>query len=155
MRILIVEDDRTTAMILSHVANSNGFSEVEIVESGEEALEKVVHENYNLITLDILLPGASGLEILSVIRHLCPHTIIAIISGHLPDQVPPDVVECADVVMRKPIDIQKFKILLTNANSIRQKHDIEAFRQRVIYRMQNTVVGGKTADKNPLDAVRM
>ena len=123
MKLLIVEDEPSGAKILSHAAEVSGYTEVEIAESGEEALGRVVQGSFDLITLDILLPGISGLEIVSVMRHLCPHAIIAIISAHVPEEVPSEVLECADTVIRKPIDVKIFKALLSIADRVRQNLD--------------------------------
>ena len=91
---------------------------MDVALSAEEALTRVIRETYDLVTLDIKMPGASGLEILSLLRNLCPHAIIAIVSGHIPDELPSGTVECADVVIGKPVDLDTFRRLMDAAARI-------------------------------------
>ena len=118
MKILIVEDDRAAAHFFAEVAKTNGHQDTDIAESAEDALTMAIHAEYGLITLDVQLPGASGLEILSVIRNMSPHAIIAVISGHLPGDIPPDTNECADVVIKKPVSVETLSSLMNSAANI-------------------------------------
>jgi CheY-like chemotaxis protein len=68
-----------------------------------------------LITLDIRLRGASGLEILSPIRNMCPHAIIAIVSGHIPDDFTTEMAGCADLLLHKPVNLANFNKLMDGA----------------------------------------
>ena len=86
--------------------------------SGEEALGKVIQGTYDLITLDIRMAVASGLEILSPLRNICPHAVIAVISWHIAEQPSMDFVSYAVVVLRKPVDLGKFTKLLAGAERI-------------------------------------
>ncbi|MBT3604272.1 MAG: response regulator [Candidatus Latescibacteria bacterium] len=118
MRILIVEDDRAAAHLFAEIAHQKGFENVDLADSAESALELAVGAQYDLVTLDIQLPGASGLEVLSAIRNMCPHAIIAVISGHLPGDIDSEVAECADVMIAKPISNGALGTLLENAQLI-------------------------------------
>lgn len=118
MKILVVEDDRAAAHFFAEVAHQKGFENVDCADSAENALELAVDAQYDLVTLDVQLPGASGLEILSVIRNMCPHAIIAVISGHLPGDIDPEIAECADVMIAKPISVSELGALLENAHLI-------------------------------------
>lgn len=118
MKILIVEDDRIAAHFFAEVAKSQGFESIDIADSAEDALELAVETQYDLVTLDVRLPGASGLEVLSAIRNMCPHAVIAVISGHLPGSIDPDTAACADVMISKPISVETHRALLANAHQI-------------------------------------
>jgi DNA-binding response OmpR family regulator len=122
MKILIVEDDPTAAHFFTEAAQIRGHSDIDIAESAEEALAFLINNLYDLITLDIMLPGASGLEILSVIRNMCPQTIIAIISGHLPDDSDDiDIMAFADTVLPKPVSLDVLQILIDSSARIKQE----------------------------------
>ena len=123
MKILIVEDDRAAAHFFTEVAHQKGFDNVDMADSAEQALELAVNAQYDLVTLDVQLPGASGLEILSMIRNMCPHAIIAVISGHLPGDIDADVAECADVMIAKPISVGTLDTLMKNAQNIHTAMD--------------------------------
>ena len=118
MRILIVDDDPLVVDFFTQAANANGFSEIDTASSGEEALGRVIQGTYDLITLDIRMPGASGLEILSPLRNTCPHAVIAVISGHIPDEPFLDLAGCADLMLGKPVDLDAFNHLLAGAAQI-------------------------------------
>lgn len=65
--MLVVEDDRPTRMLLERIIHGRGH-EVVGCESAEMALEKLQEEFFPLITLDIQLPGMSGLELARLLR---------------------------------------------------------------------------------------
>ncbi|HRJ74044.1 MAG TPA: EAL domain-containing protein, partial [Terrimicrobiaceae bacterium] len=66
-RVLVVEDDRPTRMLLERIIHARGH-EVVGCESAEIALERLGKEFFPLITLDIQLPGMSGLELSRLLR---------------------------------------------------------------------------------------
>lgn len=112
MKILFVDDERPVTDYFTLSAKAQGFTDIEVAASGDEAVSCALHHQYDLITLDIEMPGLSGLEVLSVVRNMCPHAIIAIISGQIPPKVPGKVRELADVTIAKPIDQINFQQLL-------------------------------------------
>lgn len=118
MKILIVEDDHTATELMIKVAKLNGYEDVDTAGSAEDALALAINKSYDLITLDVQLPGASGLEVLSVIRNMCPHAIIAVISAHFPGDVPFDAAECADVMLDKPVPVKKLAQLMNSSARI-------------------------------------
>lgn len=67
IKILIVEDDRTTIKIISHILEQNNF-EVAFATDAEEGLKKVFKDKPDLILLDIMLPGMDGLQLLSKLQ---------------------------------------------------------------------------------------
>lgn len=123
MRVLIVDDEPTVLDFFSQAAHAKGIDEVDTASTGEEALAKVIGQTYDLITLDIRMPGASGLEILSPIRNMCPHAIIAVISGHIPDDFTNEMAGCADLLMHKPVNLLNFNKLMDGAMRIAETID--------------------------------
>lgn len=67
MKILLVEDERKVANLIKKGFEEEGLI-VDIADDGEIALQKVSVENYDLIILDIMLPGKDGIEVLKEIR---------------------------------------------------------------------------------------
>ena len=66
-RILIVEDEMTIAELEKDYLELSGF-QVEIETNGEEGLRKVLEEDYNMVILDLMLPGMDGFEVCRQIR---------------------------------------------------------------------------------------
>jgi DNA-binding response OmpR family regulator len=67
VRLLIVEDDTSLATGLMRALSNEGY-DVSAAVSGEEALERVRSEPYDLLVLDIGLPGIDGFEVLRRLR---------------------------------------------------------------------------------------
>src|SRR5258707_4272606 len=63
MRILIVEDDASLASGVSRILESEGYA-VDATSRGEEAVEAAKRERFDLVILDIGLPGMDGFEAL-------------------------------------------------------------------------------------------
>lgn len=66
-KILIVEDDNEIAMLEKDYLEINGF-ETELIQDGRKAVEEVMTGKYDLVLLDIMLPGLSGYDICRDIR---------------------------------------------------------------------------------------
>ena len=118
MNTLIVDDDQGLIQFLSQAVSAKGHEGVYTANSAEAALEEVVLRDYHLITLDIRMPGASGLEVLPLMRNMCPHAVIAIISGHIPAEVIEGMAGCADVLLDKPVALETFFELVDAAHQI-------------------------------------
>jgi DNA-binding response OmpR family regulator len=67
MHILIVEDEEKVANSVRRGLESEGYS-VSVASTGEEGFYLVSNENYELLILDVMLPGRDGVEILTSLR---------------------------------------------------------------------------------------
>ena len=67
MRILLVEDEPDAAALLAQGLREHSYA-VDIAVDGEAALEQSAINDYDLIVLDVLLPGLSGLELCRALR---------------------------------------------------------------------------------------
>ncbi len=67
MKILLVEDDRTVGQYVHRGLGEQGF-QVDLVTDGAEALDAAAHATYELVILDLRLPGMTGLEVLRTLR---------------------------------------------------------------------------------------
>ena len=66
-RILIVEDEETIADLERDYLELSGF-EVEVAKDGETGLEKALTDQFDLVILDLMLPGVDGFEICREVR---------------------------------------------------------------------------------------
>ena len=66
-KILIVEDEEAIADLEKDYLELSGFT-VEVANDGQTGLEKALKEDYNLIILDLMLPGVDGFEICRQVR---------------------------------------------------------------------------------------
>lgn len=83
MNILIIEDDKTTLKTLQYGVENLGHK-VAIAENGEEAIKLAENRTFDLIISDIMMPGISGLSLVSVLRtiNLCSAPIIMMSALH-------------------------------------------------------------------------
>ena len=65
--ILIVDDDQSVSLTLSKAVQSSGM-EAEIANSGEEALKRLSEKRFDLILMDINMPGMNGIEVLEELK---------------------------------------------------------------------------------------
>ena len=80
MRILLVEDDLTTARGIELMLRSAG-SVVDHADSGDDALDLVKYYDYDIVILDLMLPGMDGYEIVRRIRAARIDVPVMIVSG--------------------------------------------------------------------------
>jgi DNA-binding response OmpR family regulator len=67
MRILVVEDEPKVASFIRRALEEESYA-VDVTDNGNEALDMAKTESYDLVILDLMLPGLPGLEILRRIR---------------------------------------------------------------------------------------
>ena len=67
-RILIVDDEESMRLLLCRVLESNSAFEIMLASGGDEALNLTAERRYDLILLDLLMPGIGGIEVLTRIR---------------------------------------------------------------------------------------
>jgi two-component system alkaline phosphatase synthesis response regulator PhoP len=67
MKILVAEDDRDIADLIAHYFHKQGW-EAHLVSAGDEALAYAKRQPVDLIILDLMLPGLSGLEVCRALR---------------------------------------------------------------------------------------
>jgi CheY-like chemotaxis protein len=93
--ILIVDDDPAVQMTLRLLLEREGHR-VRVAGDGHEGLACVELENFDLVLLDIFMPGMDGLETMRLVRARRPLLPIIVISGRpLPSGTEPDFVVMA------------------------------------------------------------
>ena len=80
-RILVADDDREIRRVIQFLLRTE--FDVTIVENGEKAIEKVRQGNeYDVVSLDLQMPGRSGVETLKEIKQLNPTLEVLIMTAH-------------------------------------------------------------------------
>jgi len=79
--IHVIDDEPVIHDVLAQLLTSEGY-EVEISASGEEALEKFPSQSFDVILLDLLMPGMDGIEVLRRIKKVDPLAAVIIITAY-------------------------------------------------------------------------
>jgi DNA-binding NtrC family response regulator len=80
-KILLVDDEERFRTTLRKMLTAQGLA-VTAAGSGPEALEELRNHAYDVILLDIRMPGMDGLETLTQIKKLRPDTEVIMLTGH-------------------------------------------------------------------------
>ena len=80
MRVLVVEDEARIRAFLQRAFEAEGF-QVEVVQEGERGLARALAGEYEIVILDLLLPGLDGLEILGELQRRRPEMPVLILSA--------------------------------------------------------------------------
>ena len=73
-KILVVEDNNINQLVVKYTLQKLGIS-IEIAENGREAIDKLTHNSYDLILMDIQLPEMNGYDVTRYIRNQMNNTI--------------------------------------------------------------------------------
>jgi len=131
-RLLVVDDEPGVRTALTGVLRDEGH-EVEAVDSGEACLDRLLRATFDVILLDIWLPGIDGLTTLQRLRDRQVDAAVVMISGHgnIESAVRAIKMGAFDFI-EKPLSLEKTVLVVTNA--LRQRHletENRALRARV------------------------
>ena len=120
MRILVVEDERNLADVVASTLKKEKYL-VDVSNDGEEGLYNALSGVYNLVILDVMLPGVNGFEILKQIREegIDTKVIMLTAKSELEDKLN-GLTHGADDYMTKPFHIEE---LIARVNIQLRKKD--------------------------------
>ena len=152
--ILIVDDEPGVRSSLSGVLRDEGF-DVEVAASGEECLERATRNAYDVIVLDVWLPGVDGLVTLQRLRERKVDAQVVMISGHgnIESAVRAIKMGAYDFV-EKPLSLEKTVLVVRNA--LRQR-DLETENRALRARVdrQHVMIGESFAMRQLREQVEM
>jgi CheY-like chemotaxis protein len=80
-KILVVDDEITVCKSIRQAILSDEH-DVDMALSGEEALKKNQENGYDLVITDLMMPGISGLDLLTSLKETHPETIVIMVTGY-------------------------------------------------------------------------
>ncbi len=114
-KILVIEDELESREALTLLLESAGY-QVHSAESGEEALELLRKNPFEIVISDLLLPGVSGIDILKSIKEDSPHTSVILITGNTSAETAVEAMkEGAFDYITKPFNFEKLKVQVAKA----------------------------------------
>lgn len=115
VRILIVDDDTAIADILKDIVARAGH-DVSVCYDGLSAVDCVESGAYDLLILDLMLPGVEGLEVFKVAKAVNPDVLVIIITGYATlETAIAAIKEGAYDFIQKPFKLDGFQIAIDNA----------------------------------------
>lgn len=106
-KVLLVDDEVDFLDTLSERMRARGMNVV-TSSSGEEALKKVEREPYDVIILDLMMPGVDGLEALKVLKAKRPELQVILLTGHATVEKGIEAMKLGAIdFLEKPADINK------------------------------------------------
>ena len=81
LQVLVIDDDAVVGRSFDRVLTDKGY-QVSTVLSGEEALDTMNDQDFDVVFTDIKMPGMDGLEVTERIKARCPWTPVVVITGY-------------------------------------------------------------------------
>ncbi|MEO3944027.1 response regulator transcription factor [Gorillibacterium sp. CAU 1737] len=118
--ILVVEDEPTLSRLLTYNLKQEGY-QVQAVDHGGEGLQLALRHSFDLIILDIMLPGMNGFEVLSQLRRQsCTTPVIILTARNAEEEVVQGLRHGADDYITKPFGVAE--LLARVAAVLRRVH---------------------------------
>lgn len=112
---LVVDDEGDFREFLARAFASIGWEGV-AVDSGEEALAELASRRFDVVLLDLVMPGMSGVETFREIRRLEPDAYVVIVTGYPDSDLMAEALQIGPFgVMRKPVTLQELRVVLSHA----------------------------------------
>ncbi|NNF05318.1 MAG: sigma-54-dependent Fis family transcriptional regulator, partial [Candidatus Eisenbacteria bacterium] len=119
-RVLVIDDEKNIRRTLSMILKGDGFQVAE-AETGEEGLAMATEKLFELVILDVNLPGEDGLQILPKLKKVSPRTSVVMVSGQATVQIAVDATRAgAFDFIEKPLSKDRVLIALRNALRLSQ-----------------------------------
>ena len=132
MKILIIDDERSIRNSLKEILDDEGY-DVEVAENGQQGVEMVEKEKYDVIFCDIKMPVMDGVETLAKLTAMGIDSAVVMISGHA------DVATAVDCIKKgafdfieKPLDLNRILITIKNAkDKVHLVKETKSLKQKV------------------------
>jgi DNA-binding NtrC family response regulator len=114
--VLIVDDEQWVRDVFHDFCETTGAFRVEMAESGQQAVEKIRSNSYDLVTLDIIMPEMSGIDTLTQLKRIAPQVPVIVITGNATDKLINEAgILGACRVMYKPVRLETFLSEISSA----------------------------------------
>ncbi|MCL1985603.1 MAG: response regulator [Betaproteobacteria bacterium] len=119
-KLLMVDDEKEFALTLAERLKLRGFVP-SVVFDGESALEHVREEHFDLVLLDVMLPGMNGLTVLRLIQEMAPDLPVVLLTGNSsPEDGIEGVKAGARAYINKPVILQELLSLFAEIEKERR-----------------------------------
>jgi len=114
--ILVIDDEKRIRDIYKEFCDLTEALNVELAHSGEDAINKINNTIFDLVTLDLIMPEMSGLDVLNSIKQASPQLPVMVITGNATNRLVNEAgVMGACKVLYKPVMLEDFLEEVTSA----------------------------------------
>ena len=148
-KLLVVDDEENVRISLTGILKDEGCV-VDSVTSGEACISQLKRGKYDVVFLDVWLPGKDGIEILKEIKRSWPGQYVIVISGHGTVETAVQATKLgAFDFLEKPLSLDKVTLILEHA--LKQKRLEDENRTLKSFIRRETVMVGSSV---PMKALR-
>lgn len=123
IKVLLVDDEKEFVETLAERLELRGF-DIKTCFSGDDALKLVQEDDFDVIVLDVLMPGKDGIETLRNIKALKPLIYIIMLTGHATVETAIEGMKLgAYDYLVKPAETDDLLEKITNAHKLKAQHE--------------------------------
>ena len=127
MHVLLVEDERATARMLAKGLREHAHA-VDVVHDGLSACQRLAESDYDIVVLDVMLPGRNGLDVCRQLRRAGKHVPVLMLTARDGTDARIDGLDSgADDYMTKPFD---FRELLARIRALGRRRALPVAPER-------------------------
>ncbi|MGG6313715.1 response regulator transcription factor [Paenibacillus macerans] len=138
-RLLVIEDEPTLSRLLSYNLTSDGY-EVVVEDHGQTGYETALRQDFDLILLDLMLPGMNGFEIMSKLRSEGVMTPVIILTAkNAEEEVVQGLKSGADDYITKPFGVAE---LLARVAAVLRRSTGQEEREKPVHQENSQIALG-------------
>ncbi len=147
-RILVADDEESMRWVLSKALRKKGYS-VDLAADGNQALRQVREQSYDLVIVDIKMPGMSGLEFLDKARELRPDLLVVVMTAEASMKNAVEAMKRgAYDYITKPFDLEVIDAIIEKVSRARDvSNQVTLLKQELKdrYQVEKNIIGNSTA----------
>jgi two-component system chemotaxis response regulator CheY len=118
MKVLLVEDNALTRYTIKSLLDKLGHEVVAEAEDGDSAVKYFRELRPDVVFLDLILPGKSGVEILEELRAVDPAARVVVVTAVEQDEIDRRLADKGvNAILRKPFSFDDFKALMKDLSA--------------------------------------
>ena len=123
--ILVVDDDKSILRTFTRILEKSGYN-IDVAETGKEAIEKAKNHHYDLALVDIRLPDMDGTDLLAKLKKQLQNTVKIMITGFPSLETGVKALdEGADAYLVKPVKPQELLALLDEKMKSKKQAELD------------------------------
>lgn len=146
MKILVVDDDRLIRLLLLKVLKRGNYEDIVEAESGEDAIELIKKQDFDLVICDLMMSGISGEGVLDYLKQNAPTTLFLLLTAHGTVKSAVNILKKGALdYITKPFDADHLLQIVSNAReTIRLRRENDELKGMLYERYQFDQLIGKS-----------